>query len=257
MLTSFSAQPLASQKNETLIAHANTLYATPAQSAPSTEKEVAIDFYDESIWRALYPSLRSLARHLAGSTSLSYWTGRKEELAEDILQETLCRLIERQRKVEAGKAEPIQSLKQMANTIAYNYCHDLQRREKRLSRLDGLDPYNTERYCVEDEVQQRQLELVEENIDAQEVFYWLAQEVQHFPTKQKRALLTDLANRMAFETEPTPLQAAFLQIGIDFRAYKRELPTDRKQRSQHVSLLSQAYKRLEKLAGSVQALALV
>lgn len=81
----------------------------------------------------------------------------------------------------------------------------------------------------------------------EQVLEWIAHEIVHFPLKQRQAILIDLANRMHFGAEPTPLQTAFLQVGIDLQEYRLSLPTDPIERSRHASLLSYAYKRLGQL----------
>src|SRR5437667_11077154 len=86
----------------------------------------------DTTWSALYPALRSLACYLVRTSPLPYWHGQEDDMAEDIVQETVRRVIERAQKAERGEASPIQSLKQMATTVAYNYCRDLKRRDYRL-----------------------------------------------------------------------------------------------------------------------------
>jgi DNA-directed RNA polymerase specialized sigma24 family protein len=200
----------------------------------------------DTTWSVLYPDLRSLASYLVRTSPLPYWRGQEEDLAEDIAQETVRRVIERAQKAERGEASPIQSLKQMATTIAYNYYRDLKRHDYRLSRLDMTDAsmyspqgYPADRYSSED-----LLDAVVDKVDRENLFSKLAEEIGSFPPKQKQALLTDLANRMSFDEELTPLQESFLGNGIDLRNYIQPLPNDHKERCRHISLVSQAYKRV-------------
>ncbi len=86
-----------------------------------------------------------------------------------------------------------------------------------------------------------------EQVDQEQLFDLLAGEIEHFPRKQKRALLTDLANLMYFDAQPTPLQESFLDVGIELQQYQNPLPTNPRERSRHISLLSQAYKRVSHL----------
>jgi hypothetical protein len=79
------------------------------------------------------------------------------------------------------------------------------------------------------------------------LFTLLARKIATFPEKQRVALLIDLANRMCFDTHPTPLQQAFLQVGIRLQEYQQPGPRDPVGRNRHASLVSQAYKRLAHL----------
>jgi DNA-directed RNA polymerase specialized sigma24 family protein len=200
-------------------------------------------------WSELYPALRSLACYLVRTSPLPYWHGQEDDLVEDIVQETVRRVIERAQKAERGEAAPIQSLQRMTTTVAYNYCRDLKRRDYRLSHLDTTDAgtYVPHSYPVERGSDEYLLDAVADKVDQEQLFDLLAGEIDHFPPKQKQALLTDLANRMAFDEEPTPLQESFLGVGIELRHYCQPLPDDQRERGRHISLCSQAYKRVSSL----------
>ncbi len=75
----------------------------------------------------------------------------------------------------------------------------------------------------------------------------VAREIANFPKKQRKALLIDLANRMYFDKQPTPLQKAFLEAGIQLEQYRQPLPKDIQERNQHASLLNHANKRIAQL----------
>jgi DNA-directed RNA polymerase specialized sigma24 family protein len=200
----------------------------------------------ETTWSTLYPNLRSLASYLVRTSPLPYWRGQEEDLAEDIVQETVRRVIERAQKAERGEASPIQSLKQMTTTVAYNYYRDLKRHDYRLSRMDTTDAsmYSPHSHPADGCSSEDLLDAVADKVDQEKLFDQLAEEIGRFPPKQKRALLTDLANRMCFDGELTSLQKSFLRVGIELRHYRRELPNDHKERCRHISLVSQAYKRI-------------
>jgi DNA-directed RNA polymerase specialized sigma24 family protein len=208
----------------------------------------------DAIWDTLYPDLRSLACYLVRTSPLLYWYGQEDDLAEDIVQETARRVIERARKAERGEATPIQSLKQMATTVAYNYCRDLKRRDYRLSHLDTNDAgtYTPHVYPVDTGSDEYLLDAVVDKVDQERLFDLLAAEIDRFPPKQKHALLVDLANRMFFDEEPTSLQRSFLEVGIELRDYRQPLPDDQRERGRHISLCSQAYKRIARLLGIEQ-----
>jgi len=204
----------------------------------------------DTIWRNLYPALHSLACYLVRTSPLPYWRGQEDDMADDIAQETVRRVIERAQKAERGETPPIQSLKQMANTVAYNYYRDLKRHDYRLSRLDATDanPHGTRFYPADVRSDEYLLDLVAEKVDQDHLFDELADEIDRFPAKQKQAILIDLANRMYFDDMPTPLQQSFLAAGIELRQYRQPLPEDQRERGRHISLCSQAYKRAAQLA---------
>src|SRR5437870_997787 len=77
-------------------------------SVPSCSDSLDLD--SEVIWGDLYSALRPLSRYLVYSFHVPSWRGQEEDVIEDIVQETLRRLIERARKAERGDADPIHSL---------------------------------------------------------------------------------------------------------------------------------------------------
>jgi RNA polymerase sigma factor (sigma-70 family) len=198
----------------------------------------------DTIWVSIYPSLRSLARYLVHTSPLPSWRGQEDDMAEDIVQETVRRVIEHAKKARRGEALPIQSLKQMATTVAYNYYRDLKRHDYRISRLDTIDiSLQDQNDLTEEDL----LTKVAEEVDQNSLFEQLVQSIQQFPAKQKQAILNDLANLMSFDKKMTPLQMAFLSNGIDIQKYRQPLPKDPRERSRHISLCSHAYKRIAHL----------
>ncbi len=210
----------------------------------STSALPTFDTYSEETWADLIVSLRPYVRHFVYSAHVACWHGQEGDIIEDIVQETLCRVLERSRQGECGEASPIYSLEYMSVTIARNYGIDKMRRDCRLRRASsGTDGYILE--CAPargDEM--NSLEIAIEHVHHEELFARLAYEVARFPSKQQRALLIDLANRMCFDIQPTPLQKAFLAEGIDLEEYQQHLSGDPVQRSRHAALVSLAYKRI-------------
>src|SRR5205085_2521128 len=88
-------------------------------------------------WRELYSSLCSLAMYLVYSFSVPAWLGQENDIIEDVVQETVRRIVERSRKVERGEATPVRSLEVMMMVIASNYCKDMRRRDHRLIRMQA------------------------------------------------------------------------------------------------------------------------
>ena len=208
-------------------------------------------------WTKLYPSLSLVVRRLVYSFHVQSWRGQEDDIVEDILQETARRLIERQTKVEYGEAAPIQMLERMAIITAYNYCKDMRRRDRRLVRLPG-GTYSPD---VLDIISERDVvdlsEEATESLYQEGLFALLAREIVKFPYKQRKVLLGDLANRMSFETKPTALQKAFLNVGIRLEEYRQPLPESVKERSKGAALRHYAYKRIAQLVCVQQVEAIV
>jgi len=218
-----------------------TMLETFSQVSDSEE----FDLDSDSTWKKLYPLLESLARYFVYSSNIPSWRGQEKDVIEDIVQETARRIIERSQKAARGEVPPTQSLKKMLFTVARNYCIDLCRRDRRLMRLQTqdavlqtfLNPTN-------------QVDLAEagvENVYMEMLFRLVAREVVSFPDKQRRAILMDVASRMHFDRHPTPLQQAFLDVGIDLREYQQALPSSPGEVSRHSALVSYAYKRVVSL----------
>lgn len=206
----------------------------------------ANDLSNEATWGHLYPVLRSRVRYLVYSFALPSWKGQEEDIVEDIVQETARRLIERARKAERGEAPPIQSVEHIMMAIAQNYCTDLMRHDRKVSRILPSDHSAEIHYDTGDQVQP--FESGTEHVYQEGLFALAAHEIANFPDKQRTALLIDLANRMCFGVRPTSLQKAFLAVGIHLQQYRQPLPTTSQERSRHMSLLSYAYKRVAHLS---------
>lgn len=197
------------------------------------------DLDNEQVWADLISALRPRVRHTVYAAHKAYWHGQEEDIVDDIVQETACRIIERIRQIERGEAQPIYTLEGIMAMTARNYCVDLLRRDRRLQHLDDSPatfPVERNEYS--------QLEMVIDRIYQEELFARLAHEIARFPPKRRRALLIDLAKRMHFDAEPTPLQQAFLAEGIDLQAYRQPRSVDPIERSQQASLTSIAYKQI-------------
>jgi DNA-directed RNA polymerase specialized sigma24 family protein len=203
------------------------------------------DLNSESICTDLYLSLYSFVRSLVYSFHVPCWKGQEEDIVEDIVQETFRRVLERNRKSGRGEADPIFSLKHMMMVVASNYTKDLRRHDSRLLRIESQEAILPGQEGKSE--QQRPLDLICESIDQELLLIQVAHEIARFPEKQRTALLIDLANRMCFDTYPTPLQKAFLQAGIELEQYRQPLPANARERNQHISLLYHAYKRVANL----------
>jgi RNA polymerase sigma factor (sigma-70 family) len=209
-----------------------------------------MDLNDEATWNELYTSLRILARYLVYSYHVSVWRGQEEDVVEDIVQETVRRLLERIRKAERGEAHPVYAVKHMMTVIAQNYCRDLRRRERRLLHFPAQDKETGTLFGEQEPTATP--EDVTESMYQEWVLTTVAQKIARFPAKQRQAILVDLAHHMSFDGHPTPLQKAFLQVGIDLEAYKSLLPTDSREYGRYLSLRTLAYKRVARFFVSLR-----
>ena len=197
---------------------------------------------DEENWKVLRSLLHAQARHFVNTMSITAWRGQEDELAEDIVQETIERTLERARKAANGQAVPVYALKNMMCVIAANYCKDVRRRDKRLLHM-GMENEPLNVYHFQDITVDCARTAIEE-VYQEEMFNRIAHTIVEFPAKQRDALLIDIANRMSFDEQPTPLQQAFVDVGIALRDYKQPLPEEPAARSRYNTSLHYAYKRL-------------
>ena len=201
---------------------------------------VRYDLQGEKAWAELLGILKPYARHFVYSAHLAYWHGQEEDVIEDILLETMSRILERSQKADRLEASPICSFKHLGITIARNYCIDKLRRDRQLQRIfsdcDYLENASSQNANL--------FEIAIEHLSQEELFRRLAHEVACFSEKRRRALLIDLASRMCFGTELTPLQKAFLAKGIDLREFQQALPLDPVGLARHRALVSLAYKQV-------------
>ncbi len=204
-----------------------------------------LDLESEIIWQQLIPTLGSFARSLVYSYRVPSWRGQEEDIIEDIVQETVRRIIERTQKARRGEADPIHSIQHMTTIIAQNYCRDLRRRDRRLVPMQPGEYV----WDVRERTGDRPpiFDAICEGVDHELLLAQIAREIANFPKKQRNALLIDLANRMSFDTRLTPLQKAFQEAGIQIEMYRQPLPEEIRERNQHTSLLNHAYKRIAQL----------
>src|SRR5690242_17103656 len=188
------------------------------------------DLDSSRTWKRLYELLEPLAQCFVYSSHISSWKGQEKDIIEDIVQETARRVIERSRKAARGEAPPIQTLSSMLFIIARNYCVDLCRHDRRLIHIHfqdtGLQARTQQADAAEEGI---------ENVYLEMLFKLVAREVVAFPDKQRRAILIDLANRMHFDRNPTVLQKAFLDAGVDLQEYRQALPVSPLERSRHTA----------------------
>ena len=200
------------------------------------------DLISDINWVEYYPRLITVARRFVYRYRISCWYGQEEDITEDVAQETVRRMIDRMQRAARGEASPIGSLEHMMVAIARNYVLDLRRHDHRVVRLPPDD--NAYEIAIDMNELESMSEIVTEQVFYEWLFLQVAHEIVRLPCKQRRAILIELANRMSFSSQPTPLQAAFLSEGIDLLEYEQLLPENPVERARHASLVSLAYKRV-------------
>src|SRR5947199_5994297 len=150
-----------------------------------------LDLHSDAIWQDLYPVLRSFAHRLVFSLQVPSWQGQEDDVAEDIVQETVCRLIDYAQKVEQGEAIAIVVIERFMRVVASNYGRDLRRRDRRLVRMSS-ENNAWEDIMVRDPINPAEEAI--ENVYQEWFFTQVARIIADFPTKQRAALLTDIAN---------------------------------------------------------------
>lgn len=211
------------------------------------QDHASCDLYNDDTWQEWLPILQTRAEYWTGSFRVSTWLGQERFIADDAVQEAALRILERDQRVIRGEAGAMQHPERMIIVTELNYLRDERRHDLRMAR------WGTDESLFEGQVVQLQYiidpaEVAVENVFRESIFFWVAHEIARFPDKERTALLYDLAVRMSFDDEPTPLQSAFLEEGIDLRDYVDTLSDDKKERARHAALLWHAYKRLKELA---------
>ncbi|HEY0757245.1 MAG TPA: hypothetical protein VGD98_25040 [Ktedonobacteraceae bacterium] len=196
---------------------------------------------DDERWEGLYRRLRPLAKIWAYGAGVVTWKGQENDIAEDIVQAALLKIFQYINTCrENGTA--IGSLEHLSLVIAKHCFLDMRRRESRFQRLSYNANIPSEQLSLE--------RLTDPSQEAEDKIYeeWLlaasAQKITAFSAKLRAAILADLANNSCFDAEPSALQKAFLDRGVQLREYRRAPSKDPAERSRQSALRSLAYKRL-------------
>ncbi len=206
------------------------------------------DTSTEINWYSIYCLLSAVVTKWVLSARIPLWLPQRNEIIDEIVQETVARTLQRLRRALKGELPPVQSLRFICIRIAHNYFIDLIRHDRRFAYI-AYEPSNDCQFRLYVEVKDLIdfSEVATENLHTESLFSLIAAEVVNFPPKLRTALLIDLASRMSFKGEPSALQQAFLQAGIDLEQYAHQAPTDPVARSRQASLASLAYKRISEL----------
>lgn len=197
----------------------------------------------DALWINLYAFLRPFVKRLVFSSGISSWRGQEEDLAEDIVQESIVRVFKCIRRAEIGEGAIIISPKALSIVIARNYYEDLRRRDRRFVRIAADDDLHGTYVILQSYLDPS--EVAFNNMFIEWLYVKFSMEAMKFSQKQRIALLIDLANRMDFDVRPTPLQKAFLVVGIRLQDYQQPIPKVPIERSRHASNASLAYKRIQ------------
>lgn len=204
------------------------------------------DLSSDAFWINLYSFLRLYVRRLVYTSGMSTWRGQEDDIVDDIVQETIVRVLKCIRRAESGEDTPIASPEGLSIVIARNYYEDLRRRDRRLVRVANDDESPGVHVVLQNHLDPSELAL--NNIFLEWLYVKFSLEAVKFSHKQRTALLIDLANRMDFDVQPTPLQRAFLEVGIRLQDYQQPLPKGTVERSRHASNASLAYARTREWA---------
>jgi DNA-directed RNA polymerase specialized sigma24 family protein len=200
---------------------------------------------DTRQWESLYKLLRPLAKKWVYSARISLWRGQEEEVVDDIVQETITRVYDRLQRAERGEADAVNSIEALSRRIARNYFIDLIRKDRRLLRLAEVDPSMQELSAGQNWADVTGQ--VDEALFHEFLFTQVAQEIVQFPKKQRLALLIDLSSRMSLDDRPSPVQQAFLKVGVQLKDYRGQCPRNAIELSRHRTLLNIAYKRVSRV----------
>jgi hypothetical protein len=199
--------------------------------------------YCEQSWSTLYPVLFLLAKSWVYAAHIFSWYGQENEIAWDIVLVSIQRTYEYHLKAESENS-CIESFQRFSITTARNYFHDLRRKDSRILPLNREGCSQVE-YAIHDEIDDSEVTL--NKVYEEWLFQEIAKKVVNFSPKLRRAMLIEISRHMDFDTEPTPLQTAFLKVGIQLEEYAGLFPQEPILRSRHSSLVSLGYRRLRTL----------
>jgi DNA-directed RNA polymerase specialized sigma24 family protein len=201
---------------------------------------------DGQSWYDLYNWLLPLTEMWVRDSRVSSWYGQQKEIAEDIAHETVMRTFRYQQRADRGELAPIGSLKALSRVIALNYFRDWRKKDWCLvhamqdANEEHLFDGTTLSYEIVDASQ-----IALDHLMLDSIIVTVAQVVAKFPRGQKVALLTDLANMSDLDGEPSLLEQALSDVGLQLSDYKRPRSDDPTIRGRDAALRSIAYKRLK------------
>ena len=202
---------------------------------------------DGQTWYDLYNWLLPLVEMWVRDSRVSSWYGQHREITEEIAHEAVMRTFRYQQRADRGEMPPIGSLKALSRVIARNYFRDWRKKDWCLVRSsqDEGDANPFEANLLAREVADA-AQIALDHLMLDSILTTVAQVVATFPQGQKAALLTDLANMSDLDgAEPTRLEQALSNVGVQLSDYRRPRSSDPAARGRDAALRSIAYKRLK------------
>ena len=197
-------------------------------------------------WYTLYRQLTIIVTRWVRATNLPKWKAQREDIIDEIVQETMMKVLKRIRRGECGELSPVYSVKGLSVRVAYNVFIDMVRHDRRFVPLatESRDDVSND---VPDNGQDYS-EVAVDNVYNANLFGQVAVAIQAFPPKLRAALIIDLVSRMSFEGEVSALQQALLSAGVDLEQYRGQRSSDPVVRSRQTSLASLGFKKIGTLA---------
>ena len=215
-----------------------------SQTIHQISSEYQVNSYSD--WNTLYRQLAIIVTRWVRATNLPTWKAQREDIIDEIVQETMMKVLKRIRRGECGELSPVYSVKGLSVRVAYNVFIDMVRHDRRLvplatERRDDVSnnvPNNGQDYS----------EVAVDNVYNANLFGQVAVAIQAFPPKLRSALVIDLVSRMSFEGKASALQQALHDAGIDLEQYRSRRSSDPVARNRQASLASLGYKKIGILA---------
>lgn len=200
-------------------------------------------------WHLLNNHLTIAVSQWVRSANLLAWKAQREEIIDDIVQETMMKVLKRIYQGESGELSPVYSVEGLSIRVAHNVFIDMLRRDRRLVPL-ASDNWSDATYDIPDDGDDYS-EVAVDNVYNASLFTRVALAIQSFPPKLRTAIIIDLVSRMAFDGEITSLQQALLNAGIDLEEFRSQRSSDPVMKSRQSSLASLGYKKISTL-GCIQ-----
>lgn len=208
----------------------------------SSEHQVS----SQANWQTLYRQITAIVTPWVRSANLPTWKTQREDIIDEIVQETMMKVWKRICRGENGELSPVYSVEGLCVRVAYNIFIDMVRRDRRLVPMASKS--GDDAPCDIPDEGKDYSEVAVDNVYTAGLFRQVAVAIQAFPSKLRAALISDLVNRMSFRDEATPLQQALLGAGIDLEQYRSRHSADPVARSRQASLASLGYKKVATLA---------
>ncbi len=195
-------------------------------------------------WHTLHKQLTIAVTLWVCSANLLAWKTQREEIIDDIVQETMMKVLKRIHQGEMGDLTPVYSVEGLCIRVAHNVFIDMLRRDRRLVPMASDN--NDEPYEIPDDGEDYS-EVAIDNVYYASIFTQVALAIQEFSPKLRAAIIIDLVSRMSFDGDETPLQKALINAGINIEEFRMQRPSDPVMRSRQSSLANLGYKKISTL----------